>query len=322
MENGKSWKMEKAGRWKKLENGRKWKMVENGKGKSWKRKNKCLTMRPENDRILTTGKTRPAMKAGKKNGGIKMETTKTYIETLREWEAQARERATVGISEKLVAAGIIKAGQKEVGPEKIRDAFAAACMPELLRQEEKASTGGGGKFADIGNRCLMREARGLSMPIYDLRCRGVSQPDITVFLDGNDEKTVEFFGRTRSTAELKTGAGCLAGAGELAASWYALIRAIETGKLIIWYPYGINGWQDGNIDTIDDMPYFFGTYRKLFNLLSEYNGGIGTWLKECGENVNFQNIRTSGKKMAYLETVCEQGFDWPMFRDWGRIRTK
>lgn len=279
-------------------------------------------MRPENDRILTTGKTRPAMKAGKKNGGIKMETTKTYIETLREWEAQARERATVGISEKLVAAGIIKAGQKEVGPEKIRDAFAAACMPELLRQEEKASTGGGGKFADIGNRCLMREARGLSMPIYDLRCRGVSQPDITVFLDGNDEKTVEFFGRTRSTAELKTGAGCLAGAGELAASWYALIRAIETGKLIIWYPYGINGWQDGNIDTIDDMPYFFGTYRKLFNLLSEYNGGIGTWLKECGENVNFQNIRTSGKKMAYLETVCEQGFDWPMFRDWGRIRTK
>ena len=321
-----------------MENGRKWKMVENGKGKSWKRKklekekagkgkswkrkNKCLTMRPENDRILTTGKTRPAMKAGKKNGGIKMETTKTYIETLREWEAQARERATVGISEKLVAAGIIKAGQKEVGPEKIRDAFAAACMPELLRQEEKASTGGGGKFADIGNRCLMREARGLSMPIYDLRCRGVSQPDITVFLDGNDEKTVEFFGRTRSTAELKTGAGCLAGAGELAASWYALIRAIETGKLIIWYPYGINGWQDGNIDTIDDMPYFFGTYRKLFNLLSEYNGGIGTWLKECGENVNFQNIRTSGKKMAYLETVCEQGFDWPMFRDWGRIRTK
>ena len=299
---------------------------ENGKGKSWKRKKmgnkKVLTTCREFDRIPMVGKTYPADKRREKNGGIKMETTKTYIETLREWEAQARERATVGISEKLAAAGIIKAGQKEVGPEKIRDAFAAACMPELLRQEEKASTGGGGKFADIGNRCLMREARGLAMPIYDLRCRGVSQPDITIFLDGNDEKTVEFFGRTRSTAELKTGAGCLAGAGELAASWYALIRAIETNKLIIWYPYGINGWQEGNIDTIDETPYFFGTYRKLFNLLSEYNGGIGTWLKECGENVNFQNIRTSGKKMAYLETVCEQGFDWPLFRDWGRIREK
>ena len=262
------------------------------------------------------------MSAEKRMEDETMESTKSYIETLREWEAQARERATVGISEKLMAAGIIKAGQKEVGPEKIRDAFAAACMPELLRQEEKASTGGGGKFADIANRCLMREARELAMPIYDLRCRGVSQPDITIFIDGNDEKTVEFFGRTRSTAELKTGAGCLAGAGELAASWYALIRAIETNKLIIWYPYGINGWQDGNIDCIDDMPYFFGTYRNLFNLLSQYNGGIGTWLKACGENVNFQNVRTSGKKMAYLETVCEQGFDWPMFRDWGRIRTK
>ena len=283
---------------------------------------KVLTTCRDSDRILTTGKTRPAEKPKKEWRMKTMESTKSYIETLREWEAQARERATVGISEKLVTAGIIKAGQKEIAPEKIRDAFAAACMPELLRQEEKASTGGGGKFVDIANRCLMREARELAMPIYDLRCRGVSQPDITVFVDGNDEKTVEFFGRTRSTAELKTGAGCLAGAGELAASWYALIRAIETNKLIIWYPYGINGWQDGNIDTIDETPYFFGTYRKLFNLLSEYNGGIGTWLKACGENVNFQNVRTSGKKMAYLETVCEQGFDWPMFRDWGRIRTK
>lgn len=283
---------------------------------------KVLTLCRNSDRILTTGKTRPAMIAEKRMEDETMETTKSYIETLREWEAQARERATVGISEKLMAAGIIKAGQKEVGPEKIRDAFAAACMPELLRQEEKASTGGGGKFADIANRCLMREARELAMPIYDLRCRGVSQPDITVFVDSNDEKTVEFFGRTRSTAELKTGAGCLAGAGELAASWYALIRAIETNKLIIWYPYGIQGWQNGNIDCIDEMPYFFGTYRKLFNLLSEYNGGIGTWLKACGENVNFQNVTTSGKKMAYLETVCENGFDWPMFRDWGRIRTK
>lgn len=283
---------------------------------------KVLTLCRDSDKIPLNGKTRPAVNAEKRMEDENMESTKTYIETLREWEAQARERATVGISEKLIAAGLIKAGQKEIAPEKIRDAFAAACMPELLRQEEKASTGGGGKFADIGNRCLMREARGLAMPIYDLRCRGVSQPDITIFIDGNDEKTVEFFGRTRSTAELKTGAGCLAGAGELAASWYALIRAIETNKLIIWYPYGINGWQEGNIDTIDETPYFFGTYRKLFNLLSEYNGGIETWLKACGENVNFQNIRTSGKKMAYLETVCEQGFDWPLFRDWGRIRNK
>ena len=67
--------MEKAGKWKKLEDGRKWKMEKAGKGKSWKRKklgkrkNKCLTMYPENDRILTTGKTRPAGTLEKKNGG-------------------------------------------------------------------------------------------------------------------------------------------------------------------------------------------------------------------------------------------------------------
>ena len=61
-------------------NGKSWKRKKLGKGKSWKRKklekkkvgekeNKCLTMYPENDRIPTTGKTRPAMNAGKKNGG-------------------------------------------------------------------------------------------------------------------------------------------------------------------------------------------------------------------------------------------------------------
>ena len=60
--NGKSWKMEKAGRWKKLEK------AENGKGRKWKIK-KVLTLCRDSDRIPTTGKTRPAMIAEKKNGG-------------------------------------------------------------------------------------------------------------------------------------------------------------------------------------------------------------------------------------------------------------
>ena len=61
--------MEKAGK------GKSWEKEKVGKGKSWKRKklgkrkNKCLTMYPENDRILTTGKTRPADERRKKNGG-------------------------------------------------------------------------------------------------------------------------------------------------------------------------------------------------------------------------------------------------------------
>ena len=52
-----------------------WKMGKAGKGKSWKRKklgkskNNCLTMYPENARIPTTGKTRPAGTLEKKNGG-------------------------------------------------------------------------------------------------------------------------------------------------------------------------------------------------------------------------------------------------------------
>ena len=56
--------MEKAGKRKKLEK------EKVGKEKIWgESKNKCLTMYPENDRILTTGKTRPADERRKKNGG-------------------------------------------------------------------------------------------------------------------------------------------------------------------------------------------------------------------------------------------------------------
>lgn len=251
-----------------------------------------------------------------------METMKTYIETLREWEAQARERATVGISEKLVAAGIIKAGQKEVGPEKIRDAFAAACMPELLRQEEKASTGGAGKFVDVANRALMKEARELPMPIVDLRCRGCSLKDINVYIDSKDYQTVERLKRSRVSVEIKTGAGCLAQGVDLPESWQALINAVETDRFIVWYPFSVNGWEAGDIDITDNAPYFFGTYSQLFDLLEGYNGSIDTWVKTCGCAVNFQNVTTSGKKMAFLESVCEHGFNWPLFRDWGRIRIK
>ena len=73
---------------------------------------------------------------------------------------------------------------------------------------------------------------------------------------------------------------------------------------------------------MDDAPYFFGTYGQLFDKLTEYNGSVETWLKVCGTAVNFQNVTSSGKKMAFLEELCQSGWDWPMFRDWGRIREK
>ena len=200
-----------------------------------------------------------------------METTRNYLATMKQWEADARERAVKGITEKLVKAGIIQQGQKEIAPAKIRAAFKAAYMPELLQQETKGSTGGAGKFADVATRCLMREARGLAMPIYDLRCRPASIADLFVYTDRMDAKTASLFPSMRVMEEIKTGAGCLAQAGEIAESWGALIAAIENGKTIVWYPFSIPGWQNGDIEAVDDAPYFFGTYGQLFDLLEGYN---------------------------------------------------
>ena len=251
-----------------------------------------------------------------------METTRSYLLTMKQWENEARERAVKGITEKLVSAGIIQQGQKEIAPSKIRAAFKAAYMPELLAQENKASTGGAGKFADVATRCLMREARELPMPVYDLRCRPASVADLFVYTDRMDAKTASLFPSMRVMEEVKTGAGCLAQAGEIAESWGALISAIEGDKTIVWYPFSIPGWQSGDIEVMDDVPYFFGTYGQLFDKLESYNGSVETWLKVCGTAVNFQNVSTSGKKMAFLEELCQSGWDWPMFRDWGRIREK
>ena len=289
--------------------------VENGKIK-------VLTMCNDSDTIPMTGKTRPAMNAGKRMEERKMLSTKNYLVTMKEWEKESREKAAASIAERLIAAGIIKPGQKEIPPHKIRDAFEQAYMPELLQQEGKGSTGGAGKFADVATRCLMREARNLYIPIVDLRCRPCTKADINIYTDIDDSRTVEEIPCHRVTVEIKTGAGCLSMAGELSESWRVLIDALEGEKWLVWYPFSIPGWQNGNIETVDDTPYFFGRYKELFRLLESYNGDVGTWLKVCGNAINFQNVTSSGKKMAFLEGVCECGYNWPLFRDWGRIRTK
>ena len=238
-----------------------------------------------------------------------MLSTKGYLATMKEWEKESREKAAASIAERLIAAGIIKPGQKEIPPHKIRDAFEKAYMPELLQQEGKGSTGGAGKFADPANRCLMREARGLYMPIVDLRCRPCTKADVNIYTDIDDSRTVEEIPCHRVTVEIKTGAGCLSMAGELSESWRVLIDALEGEKWLVWYPFSIQGWQDGDIETVDNAPYFFGRYKDLFHLLEKYNGDVGTWLKVCGNAINFQNVTSSGKKMAFLEGVCECGYD-------------
>lgn len=251
-----------------------------------------------------------------------METTKKYLEQFANWEREAGERAYAGTLDKLIQAGLAQQGQKEIAPAKIRAAFKAAYLPELLAQESKASTGGAGKFADVANRALMNEARERPMSIADLHCRTSSQKDIFVSLDTSDTKTAQL-GKSRAAVEVKTGAGVLAQGVDEADSWRILAEAVRDDKLIVWYPLGVPDWQDGELDAVDDMPYFFGTYSQLFGMLEGYGKGLQTWLKVCGTAVNFQNVTSSGKKVAFLEEATETaGYDWPMFRDWGRLRDK
>ena len=71
-------------------------MVENVNGRKWKIK-KVLTICRDSDRILTTGKTRPAMNAGKRMEERKMLSTKNYLATMKEWEKESREKAAANI---------------------------------------------------------------------------------------------------------------------------------------------------------------------------------------------------------------------------------
>lgn len=242
---------------------------------------------------------------------------------LAQCEAEAEQRAYENIIGELVKAGIAKPGQQELAPAKLEAALRAVVLPELVRQDGLKSTGGAGKYNDVAQRMLYHVNRDTAMRVIDLRCRPLSMADISVIIDNEDKRTAGIFGgKARVGVEQKTGAGALAQTEDELVSWRLLARACDEGKLICWFPFSIPNWQEGKLDELDDVPYFFGTYEMLFATLYQYREDIRTWLKVCGSAVNFQNVLSSGKKVAFLEEACETGWDWPLFRDWGRIRSK
>lgn len=242
---------------------------------------------------------------------------------IKAMEEEAEARAYGKIIGALVDEGLANYGQILIGPQKLQKALKKVILPELIRQDGLKSTGSAGKYNDIAQRMLYHINRDTSMEIVDLRCRPLSMSDITVIIDTADKRTAEAMdGKTRVGVEQKTGAGALAQTEDELISWKMLARACDEGKLICWFPFSIPDWQEGNLETLDDVPYFFGTYDMLFSTLYQYKEDIKTWLKVCGNAVNFQNVATSGKKIAFLEEACEGGWDWPLFRDWGRIREK
>lgn len=242
---------------------------------------------------------------------------------IKAMEEEAEARAYGKIIGALVDEGLANYGQILIGPQKLQKALRKVVLPELIRQDGLKSTGGAGKYNDIAQRMLYHINRDTCMEIIDLRCRPLSMADITVVIDTTDKRTAEAMdGKARVGVEQKTGAGALAQTEDELISWKMLERACDEGRLICWFPFSIPNWQEGNLDTLDDVPYFFGTYDMLFSTLYQYREDIRTWLKVCGNAVNFQNVTTSGKKIAFLEEACEGGWNWPLFRDWGRIREK
>lgn len=242
---------------------------------------------------------------------------------IAQMEEEAEERAYNSIIGELEKVGLAKRGQQELAPAKLEDALRAVVLPELVRQDGLKSTGSAGKYNDIAQRMLYHINRDTPMRIIDLRCRPLSLADISVVVDSSDKRTTEALdGKNRIGVEQKTGAGALAQTEDELVSWKMLARACDEGKTICWFPFSIPDWQEGKLETLDDVPHFFGTYEMLFSVLYQYKEDIKTWLKVCGNAVNFQNVMTSGKKIAFLEEACEGGWDWPLFRDWGRIREK
>ena len=65
-----------------------------------------LTLCRDSDRIPTTEKTARRRTPEKRNGGMKMLSTKGYLATMKEWEKESREKAAASIAERLIAAGI------------------------------------------------------------------------------------------------------------------------------------------------------------------------------------------------------------------------
>ena len=241
--------------------------------------------------------------------------------SLRAQAKKALEESAAKIENMLISNGLIEKGQKTVNSEKLIAASRLYLREVLSLQAEKESTGTAGKFLDLLERALMWEARGRHMNVADIRCRPAGKADIIIQCA---EQGRQVSGLSRIAVEIKTGGGALGAGATLGEAWEAIAQAVETGKWVAW------AFDTAAIDfTADDLrkaegriAWVFLPLGELLEKLSEYNGGIGTWLKENRSRgtVNWQTVNSS-KKVDFLWEVYENSsYDFQHFRDTGELR--
>ena len=217
------------------------------------------------------------------------------------------------IAQKLVDAGILEnpAQRSIMAEHKIRQ-IVREYQNELKAEMLKGSTGWKGKFADVANRVLMAMNNGRAVPLQWFACRTAGKVDI--YVTGADGK--------RYAVEIKTGAGELARAETIEQAYDGLADACDAEKLIVWYPFidEFDALADDALDEFDSMFHIFLPVGELMEHLKEYNGNIDTWLREPNENtVNFQNLKSEKKRKFLRQLANEHSYDWPTFRDFGKV---
>jgi hypothetical protein len=256
-------------------------------------------------------------------------TTFDMAQELRAKAKDERENRAAKIALALYENGIIDhTSQRSISGEKLRLAWEDYAWGELARQAQgkdgkRGSTGTGGKGCDSYDRLHMAYMREYSVDIVDIACRPAGLPDITVQCD---EKAAAKLGKSRIQVEGKTNAGCLVTGETLDECWSIIADACERGKWIAWRfafkPETVlqaDAW-----DTIDDSPCIFLPINDLCCYLKQYKGEKGnleTWFKVNGETaINFQTTEGSEKKKSWLYKIYNEcSYDWPTFRDWGKL---
>lgn len=239
---------------------------------------------------------------------------------------EEKENRAAKIAVDLYNNGIISnTAQRSISGETIRKAWENYCKGELARQAEgkdgkRGSTGTFGKAADSFNRCKKAYNRELSLDIVDIACRPAGLVDITIQCDEKARETLE---KSRVTCELKSGGGCVASGASIDECWQVIADACDAGKWIVWYfDYrGFDVMAADAWDKFDELPCIFLPMDTLAYHLEEFKGNVETWFKVNGETtINFQTVLTSEKKTSWLYHIYDEySFDWPTFRDWGKL---
>lgn len=230
----------------------------------------------------------------------------------------AREGKRAVIAESLYNEGIIPSkNQRTLSGEDLMNAFRVYVKKCLYTEAQKRSTGYKGKYADVYNRVQKAYSHNSSMDIVDFACRDATLPDITTYAD---EEGANMLKKRSIQVEIKTHAGVLATGKELAECYEVLARACDAGKWIVWYfdMESFNPFAENAEEDFDYLPHLFMPVGELLEKLTSYNGEVDTWLREPTDTtVNFQNL--SPKKRKFLHSLTAESYDWPAFRDYGRL---